>query len=251
MIIRLEELLMKRLKFAIIIILVLSLSGCVKEKSLTEEKSDAIAEYMAGLILKYDRNYNQEMFSTAELTSKNSGNTVTQAPTQVPTPTPTLAPSQFPSQGDTTAEVSDKDNSSVTDYSMLDVLKKKNFDINYKSYRLTNTYPDDTDKAYFVLEPRNGYQLMVVTFTTKNLSKSSKTLNLSKDNFSYKLKINETVYKPLLTLLENDLQYIDEKIGSGKTKKALLIFEISKDDKVTNGKLEVSKGKKTGSIVIN
>lgn len=229
---------MKRLKLAIIILLVLSLSGCVKETKISEKQSDAVAEYAAGLILKYDRDYDQELSSQDELSNNGSNSTAITAPAQNST------------QG-TTVTGTAGNNTDIKTYNLTDVIGKKDFSIDYKNYKLVKCYPEDSDHAYFTLEPRDGYQLMVVSFKVKNTSKSDNKLSLSEDDINYSLSVNgKKGYEPLLTLLENDLKYIDMTIGGGKTKNAILIFEVSKNDKLSNVSLEVSQGDKSTTVVM-
>jgi len=90
---------------------------------------------------------------------------------------------------------------------------------------------------------------LVASFLAKNISDKEKTLNLSNSKVLYQLDINVgTVYKPLLTLLENDLQYIDITIGAGKNKTVLLVFEVSKDIDISNINLIASKDDRTEII---
>jgi hypothetical protein len=218
----------------------LLMSGCVKESNLTVKQSNAVAEYMAGLLLKYDRNYDQKLIDIEELTNDET-NIVTAAPTQ-----------GAASQNTVSSEPStDSKNNSEDNYTLTDVIGNKNFAIDYSNYKFTNTYPEDTEETYFTLIPRNGYQLLVLSFNVKNITAAVKTFNLSEDNIGYKLYTNSnTVYKPLLTLLENDMQYINIKVGTGKTKTILLVFEISKNTDTSKMKLVISKNKKSETIKI-
>ena len=46
-------------------------------------------------------------------------------------------------------------------------------------------------------------------------------------NISYQLTDNNnSVYYPMMTLLNNDIQYINLGINAGKTRKAVILFEL-------------------------
>lgn len=232
---------MKRLKLVIIILLMLPLTGCINEYNATKEQNDAVAEYMAGLLLEYDKDYDQELTSMDELTDDDSE-----------ADGGTLTPSPATSIDDTTSGNSDN---GITDtstmYTLSEVIGNSNFELNYKSYQIADTYPEDADSALFVLTPREGYHLLVVTFTVKNISDGDQTLNLSEDNILYQLEVaSGTEYTPLLTLLENDLQYLEVKLGSEKTKKALLVFEVLEGTNISNINLVVSKGNNSNTTKI-
>lgn len=54
-----------------------------------------------------------------------------------------------------------------------------------------------------------------------------------------------------MTILKNDLQYYKEKMASGRSSEAVLIFEVDKKQKLQNGSIQVSDGNKTGVIALN
>lgn len=70
-------------------------------------------------------------------------------------------------------------------------------------------------------------------------------------DLSYQLDVNVgTIYKPLLTLLKNDLQYFDITLKPGQSEKALLVFEISKDRDAANINLLISRENRSKIIEI-
>ena len=232
---------MKRFGLIIIICFMLSLTGCIQEYSAAEQQNDAVAEYMAGLLLKYDEDYEQGLTPMNEIPVEN---TTTDMGTD--TPTPTIAP-----EDDSTINSDGKEVVTQKEYTLTEVIGEKDFDIQFKGYQITETYPEDIESTYFSLTPREGNQLLVTSFSVLNNTDSEKTLNLSKAKIIYQLDINVgTVYKPSLTLLENDLQYIDMAIKGGKTKTVLLIFEVSKDKDITEINLIISKDNKSEIIEV-
>jgi hypothetical protein len=232
---------MKRLKLVIIILLALPLSGCIKETNLSDKQSDEVAEYMAGELLENDEYYDQRLISvdTSKTDSLNEA-AVTNAPSQVTT-------------GNAVASDSSDNTVSATkkNYTLAEVIGNKNFQIKFSTYKIAETYPENSNSAYFTIEPREGYQLLVASYTVENITGKEKTLDLSDKNISYKLEVDkDTTYDPLLTLLENDLQFVDIKVNGGNSKKVLLIFEVSKNDNLSNINLTVKNGNKSNSIKI-
>lgn len=243
------ELPMKKIMLVIIILLMLPLTGCIKKYNLTQEQSDEVAEYMAGLVLAYDTGYDQELTPLEDLAGEETNSDAIpdiDSEIATPTPIPTVA------ANDITPQVTDTGADGTNDtYTLSEVIGKDNFEINYKDYEIVDTYPKDSEDAYFTLTPRAGYRLLVITFTVKNTTESSETLSLSDEKIKYQLDVNDDVScSPLFTLLENDLRYIDVVIGSGKTKSGFLVFEVSADTDITNINLFVSKNDKSGEVVI-
>ncbi len=236
---------MKRLKLIVMLILSFSLTGCIQEYNYTEEESGALAEYMAGRLLAEDKNYDQELPLSEELLSEDNISKENTEQTVV-----------LGSVGNaSTNHESDVYSKSESDVqarnSLSSVLGENSFDVNYKSYVLAEIYPDEEANPYFSLTARNGYQLLVVSFTVKNKTSQEKEFNLSNIDVEYQLDANVgTVYKPQFTLLENDLRYIDVMIGANKSTEALLVFEVSDQTDTSNMKLTVTKDKSTSTIEI-
>jgi len=233
---------MRRLKILFILLLALSLSGCIEKYTFTEDKSDAIAEGMAGLILKYDPNYKEGLISELELqelsdkTAETDGNTTETA-----------------SDPGTTAEnvnVTGSGSESSEEYTLSQVIGQKGCDIRYTGYKLVESYPEDATNTGFLLTPSSsGDQLLIVGFEVNNNSNNDMKLNLIDSDILYQLEVDGSMkYKPLLTLLENDLQYIDIAIKGGESGDVMLIFEITKDVDMSNVSLIVSNDDKSNTI---
>jgi len=232
---------MKRLRLIIIICFMLSLTGCIQEYSAAEQQNDAVAEYMAGLLLKYDEDYEQGLTKMSEIQVES-----TTTDMDIDTPTPTAD-----QDDDSTVNSDGPEVVTQKDYTLTEVIGEKDFDIQFTGYQITDTYPEDIESTYFSLTPRVGNQLLVASFSVLNNTGSEKALNLSKAKIIYQLDINVgTIYKPSLTLLENDLQYIDIAIKGGKTKTVLLIFEVSKDKDIAEINLVISKDNKSEIIKV-
>jgi hypothetical protein len=239
---------MKRWKLSIIILVMLLLTGCIQKYDLNEQQNDAVAEYLAGVILKSDEDYKQNLVSEEGIGIETSSEDNSQSKEEnSAVPSPTAAPAEVADQSGETDETAE----SKKEYTIAQVFGKKDFDIQYSGYELTDTYPKDAEDTYFSLDARKGYQLLVASFTATNKKKSKNTLNLSKEEVLYQLDINVgTVYKPQFTLLENDLQYIDLAFKGGESKTVLLVFEISKEADISNINLIISKDDRSEIIEI-
>lgn len=231
---------MKRWKLIPIIIVMIFLTGCMTKFKANDVQTDATAEYMAGLLLKNNEDYKQALTPLKDIT-KPEPIEVEDTKQQVED---TIGPV---STGETLPE-KDEDEKG---YTLTEVIGESDFDIQYKGYDIVDTYPEEPESTYFTLTPRKGHRLLVTTFSVKNITESEKILNLSKAEMLYQLDVNVgTVYKPQLSLLENDLQYIDVAIPAGDKISAVLIFEISDKTDVSNINLIISRGKKSEIIEI-
>lgn len=240
---------MKRLKLVLILLLSFTLTGCIQKFNVADEQSDAIAEYMAGMLLENDKDYEQDLIPMEDLNTDNSdedsetSNDDNDASAAEDTATENNSDENTVSNADSTE---DKDS-----YTLSEVIGKKYFNIEYKGYKLTESYPEDPENTYFTISPRSGYELLVITFTAKNTSSKEKKFDLSKTDVNYQLDINVgTIYKPQFTLLENDLRYFDMSIKGEKSKEAVLVFEVTKDIDISNINLIVSNADKSKILEI-
>lgn len=240
---------MKRIRVLIVLILAFSLTGCIQQYTATVEQSNAVADYMAGLLLESDKYFGENLIPEEELIAAIEDNQVKGNEEEKDESAVTVDANntdEVPGGNDNTKNNAAHNNSSVTK-----VIGLEGFDIKYSGYELAEVYPEDMATAGFSLDARDGYQFLITFFTISNTSGKQKTFNLIKADITYHLDINAgTVYEPLLTLLENDLQYIDITLDGKESKTALLVFEISKSTAVTNVNLSISNNNKTNIIEI-
>lgn len=226
----------------IVIVCMFLLTGCMQRSVVAEKQGDMIVEYMAGMLLKRDKNYQSVLIqpekdeevidNIIEINDKSSDKNIsTKKQNRVEN---TMSTKKYSSNS-----------------SLSEVIGTKDFDIQYMSYKIYDTYPEDIATTYFSLTPRKGYQLLVTSFSVQNITKDELSLDLSSAKINYLLDINVgTMYKPLLTLLENDLQYKEIKLKAGENESVLLIFEVSKELDMSNINLIVSKENKTEIVGI-
>lgn len=229
-----------------IVVLSFFLTGCVQTLNVTSEQGDILAEYIADLVLKYDKYYNQELIyddteaakeSNIDLTEESSDNN-----------------ENIVSDNDKNTE--DADNSAAQEEvpsqqpkNLNQVMNLKYFDVKYSKYGLYDSFPKDSKNTYFVLETRAGKKLLVVELKIKNKTAASKRFDMMSKDFNYELDINsENTYRPIMTLLVNDMQYIDITVSGGKTEVGYLVFEVPKSVKLKNASLIVTN--KEGQAII-
>ena len=245
---------MKRLLVLIICILSITLAGCIKDYPLSEAQTDIVAEYMANRLLHYDKHYSSSLLSYQEIYEIE--------------PEPTDIPDINDENNDIDDSVNDENNdidesnndensdndgtvSEDIQYTLSEVIGDDSFDIQYSGYHLADTYPEDESNLVFSVDPRKGYQLLVVDFIVENISDEDRIIDLSKAQIQYQLDINVgTIYKPQLALLENNLQYIKLNVRAGEKIPAILIFEVTRDIDMSDINLIVTRDTKTKIIEI-
>ena len=208
---------MRQIRFlcAVLAVSVLSLTGCADIKNLSEEQENEIAEYAAGVLLQNSDKYSYRLITKEE-------KEVTETPTPMPaTPTPTSADAPQESQPEQTKAAPEDSQKEV---SLDDLYHLKGVSILYTSYRLADKYGSSQIRA------EQGKKLLVAEFSLKNNSGAKKKVKLiDRRKITYQLNVDGTTYSPQISLLENQLDYLEAVIAKGKSQKAVLVFQVDKN----------------------
>lgn len=213
---------MRQIRFlcAVLAVSVLSLTGCADIKNLSEEQENEIAEYAAGVLLQDSDKYPYRLITKEE-------KEVTETPTPMPaTPTPTSTAAQASdapqeSQPEQTKAAPEDFKKEV---SLDDLYHLKGVSISYTSYRLADKYGSSQIRA------EQGKKLLVAEFSLKNNSGAKKKVKLiDRRKITYQLNVDGTTYSPQISLLENQLDYLEAAIAKGKSQKAVLVFQVDKN----------------------
>ena len=113
---------------------------------------------------------------------------------------------------------------SQKEVSLDDLYHLKGVSILYTSYCLADKYGSSQIRA------EQGKKLLVAEFSLKNNSGAKKKVKLiDRRKISYQLNVDGTTYSPQISLLENQLDYLEATIAKGKSQKAVLVFQVDKN----------------------
>lgn len=222
--------------------------GLFSQLNLTEEESELIAEYAAGLLRKYDTNSKLKEFADVEEepvseevpeTVEEPMEEVTEAPAEEPVEEPSEAPVE-PDFFDITEGITDTDSAGepvyeneteVSTSSISELVNTPDCDISYLGYELCDKYPDNADNEWLMsMAAADGKKLCVLDFEITGNSGGDVVCNILDSGKSYRLivngseKINESV-----TVLMDSFSQFNEVIPAGESKKAVLIFELDNE----------------------
>ena len=219
---------MKRIQTVLsLLFIMVCLTGCEDNVSLTEEQNDLIAEYAANEVLQRNPDYEERLDRVKDASSDASGNpestTEEQTTEELTTEAPLDAFLTAPA-GDTS---SDDMTQTSTVSNMSELYSRYKLEVNYTGYKLTDSYQDSDDKSLAV-EPINGGKLLVVKLGVKNLSDGKNNVDLLDAGYQYTLKTPTGSYTSLLTLVDSDFSVYQKTLKKNATKKAVLLFEVPK-----------------------
>jgi len=219
----------------LLIFLTVSLTACSGEYlSITEEESDAIAQYCARLLIKYDKNHRDTIHlldkkdlddaikERAEEEAKNN-----------PSPTPTPTPEPSDDQNDQSSETDD--GSAVTAEPVPEVLSIaeaggiEGFAVEYQTHGIMDTYMNDGE--YYSFTAPVGKKLCVFEFKIRNTQDTDAKFDAVSYGLGYILYCEGgTSHGSEISLLSDDLQFFGSTIKAGGEAHATLIFYISPEE---------------------
>ena len=225
-----------------------SLCGCANTMDIPNKKEDVIVDYMANIVLEHNNSTEyiiKEQAVTTIPPKVTVSPMVTKAPEKTKAPDKTKAPSDDSS---TKGPESTPVPSETTTDNPAVVLGVSGIGMKINGYQIQNSY---SDGDYFTLEPEEGKCLLMVNISLINNSSADKQVTLTADMVDYEIKINDNdIYNPLMTVLDNDILYLEKNIVAGKSEDAILVFQVDKntDIKKVDFTMENKKDKYTQII---
>lgn len=209
------------------------LTGCtdLQGVELTEEQSAAIAEYAAGLLLKYDKSHAAGLQNVYDEPEEEK--VPEQAPVQV--------------EEEEVQEVYQKVESEATKEVFTGTIGEAigipDLDVRFAYYETFTSLPDsDPDNPVFSMRAQDGNKMVVLHFNVTNISGETLNLDMLSNNVRYRLVINDKeVIRQQQTLLSNDLSQMSEAMEPGQVYDEVLVFETETGivDSIENLKLTI------------
>lgn len=215
---------MKRVHFVLLPILCAMLfGGCglIPEVTLSEEDSQLVAEYAAGLLLKYDEKHNNGLME------------ITDAPIVVETPDTTSTPATGTSgAGSEIEETETRDVSGlIAAPELASVIGIPDFDVTYTGYETCDFYPEqESEDLVFSMQAQQGYDLLVLHFDLTNPTDAPLECDVVNNGSLFRALVNDGErLNAQTTILLNDLSVYSGTLEAGETVDTVVVFEIEED----------------------
>lgn len=253
---------------------VLILGGCMDVQDLTEKETGLVAEYSAGVLLRYSDEYERRLITkeqrTEEAADVSAPDETSPAVSATPAPTPLPDASGDPAGSGKPAASEDSDTSGdsadagdpvpdaqpvQTDtskqISLNELYHIKGLDFSYQSYQFCDKYPKNGN-ATSVITAGKDETLLVVRFRIRNKSGKKKKVSFGKraQKISYVMTVDGNEYEPGLSILPNTgLNYLNTTIKKGAAEEAVLIYTMAAErrqaDSIT---LQIKEGNNAVNI---
>lgn len=211
------------------------LSGCslIPTINTSDEDTELVAEYAAGLLVKYNKGHSMGLTRVDDLDISQLYITPT------PTPMPVIEIDIVPEdENETETEVND-----LTEES--DVSNKKPekevipppplneaFGFSNASLELSNiercdSYPNDDEELLFSMSASEGNDLLIAHFNLTNVSSETQNFMTGLNGYKVRTVINgEEKYRCTFTILPNDMTSFSGNLEAGEVKDVVLVFEV-------------------------
>lgn len=207
------------------------LTGCVDSMpDLTAEQSDIIAEYAAGLLLKYSSNYNYKIASEEEVAAAMAARQEVSEPETQPETEMEQQTEDETSQGTTSSETQQAESGTeqvqfVADLDFAAELGIDDLIIRYQSFEICSSYPQNN--SGFRVDAAQGKKLLVMHFDLEGLPEEDVDCNLFDYDIKMRVNINDTASAAVLsTLIPNDLASYMDVVRAGEIVDVVAVAEI-------------------------
>ena len=228
----------KRLLIAGFSVMLCLLGGCLEATPLNDEEMDAAAEYAASLLLKFDKNYDTPLYYAEEREIRLTP-TPTPEPTVKATPTPTPVAGGDTSAGNASSEGSMAKPTATpiptptpfmfheaeTSKQLTEIIAVENITVTCEGWVPMKSVQST---EYFSMAAKEGRQYVVVNFLLHNNTEEDIIFDASENGLEYSIDINTNdISRVSLSVLENDMQYMEIPVPANGTAEAVLVFEIA------------------------
>jgi len=249
---------MKRIAaMCLALFLVVALCGCGKDIKPDDQENDKMAEYIAGVMLKYSRenisDYQKLRNDLAQQETSGGGQNNNQKPSSGQN-NETNSNSNNGSSNGSSSNSGQGDNvihAPVADVmgTMAKDLGLEGMTVSYSSYSMGNSYSPD---GLFSVTANSGCKVFAFEFAIKNENDSDAEVDTSSSSIKFKLDIGGKKIIQSSSLLLNDMTNLrDVKIKAKDTYKAVVIFQVPLSDSENISDMSVyvySSGKEIGKV---
>ena len=212
----------------------LASTGCGEEMiELTEEEKAQIVQFSAHVIGEFNKDQTEGYTPL----NKKQLDAIRKGQQEQKPEDPTMVEEDEPEgTGGGTSDNGEKEPTGEIS-TLTDALGIRGLAAKVTKYKVQKDYVQDD---VFAMNAKTGNEFVVLTIELENTTSKKISCDFMKQKPDISLRVNdESLQAALETLLPNDLLNFSGKIGAGKTKKLVLLFEVS--EKVTSNIQELKK----------
>ena len=224
---------MKKTTISIMMVLTISIliTGCgTNIPNLSEDQTELVTEYAAGLLIKYNSIPSRSLLNDAQLEAEEKK----EAEEREKERKKEEAAKAYLESQDAAKSKNKKENSNTVENKspvisdLATFYGIEGFTISYSGYQLCQSYPDESRDDYFLaMDATEGKQLCILQFNVTNTAGEDKQFDMFEKKPLFYLSIDGKDKIPVqLTLLLDDLSSYKGTITASNSEQMILVFEI-------------------------
>lgn len=208
--------------------MMIGLSGCGNAiPDMSEEQGAIVAEYAAGLLLKYDKNYKTRL---VEKEMEETDVDLEKEPEEV-SKQDSVKPEE-PSVSEN--EIADKKDGVSGAEAVINIgsfLELGAVQADYQGYEIVDSYAEGNDSDIaFAMNASEGAKLVVAKFLLTNTGTEDAVCDIFSKDVHFRIKYGTKTKNALVTMLSDDLSTLNTTIPAGGSVTAVLIIEVDADE---------------------
>lgn len=211
-------------KKSVTVILILSMlgfGGCAGNQipDMTEEEMQAVGEFVAYTLTKYDVGQSSRLMELPPEESK--------APVATPAPEETVG--MEPVDDTPVTEAPGAEIGEVAVYSPEEVMGlPEGVVLEFAGKQICDRYPDESDA--FAVSATQGKKLLILKFSIINTLEEEIKVDLLSSQITYRIAVDgERSRRALTTVLPNDMAFYVDTLSGGASAEAVLVTEVDED----------------------
>lgn len=228
----------KNISIALVTALLMAgLTGCGENQipELSGEEIQAVGEYVAMKMMKYDINHRSRLMDLTQLKAVE--------PTEPQEPQEPKEPSDMAPVDDTPVVDSAGKQEQEPEYSLEEVLGlPEGITIAFTEEQIFDSYPEEED--FISLAASEGKKLLVLHFALTNNNEQEQSVDIMNSGSLFHVTVNEAYSRMALpTVLLDDLSTYKGAVPAGGTVNTVLVIEVGTDmaENITSVSLQVKR----------
>lgn len=240
-------------------------TGCSlgSQIKLTDNEGQEIAEYVAHLMLKYDKNYKPTLMYREDYDAEVKAREKALEKAQAEEEAKKAAEEAAAKEEEAKDDKSDKDKADTpsksesygeeevqpVSYSLNEVFGVQDVEVSFAGSTIEDEYKMENE--FFSIKAPEGKKLVVCKFAVVNLKDEEQTIDTGKLKLSYKLGTGSgPKLEAKTSLLENDIQFLNVSIEASGTYEAVVLFFADQSVVAEDMTLYVSSADKETKIAL-
>ena len=244
----------------------LALQGCagMAIPDMTPDEEKLVAEYAAGLLLKYDDSFENGILSEEQLAKAKEKERIQRERDEKSRrlaeeylQKTEAAEKESSSKDKKNKDKNDSDEGAKNAIETIDRQGVGNFlgmeglSVEYDGYRKVKSYPESGNYAFSV-DAANGKELVLADMTLSNVTTDDVQVDMFNNSATFNLVLSDGSRVPCSsTLLLDDFSIYKDTVSAGAKVNTILLFEVNENVSLEGAYIDIKDNDRQGNLMLN